>query len=89
MTPDLLVELVQQAIALAAVLALPVLGAVLVTGLATGLLQAVTGVQDASLGNVPRLIVVVLALAIAAPWMAREAVTFAQLLFAALAGVQR
>lgn len=89
MSPELIVELLQQALVLAAVIALPVLGATLLAGLATGLLQAVTGVQDASLGSVPRLLVTALALAVAAPWMLSEVASFARLLLEALVAVQR
>jgi len=67
-----------QALTLAAWLGLPIVAAGLLAGLIAGILQAVTGWQDAALSAVPKLLAVVLVLAVAGPGMARTVVQFAQ-----------
>ena len=47
-------------------------------GVASGLLQAVTQVQDHAIGAVPRLAAVLAALGIAGPWMAASVARFAR-----------
>lgn len=74
--------LVLRALELAAVLALPIVAANLVAGVLAGVLQAITGWQDAALSQVPRLIIIVLVLIPLWPWMAGEIVEFAQLAWA-------
>ena len=60
-------------------LALPIVGAGLLAGVIGGILQAVTGWQDAALGQVPRLLAVVLVLVVAGPRIADAVVDFARL----------
>lgn len=76
MDPALL-QLGREALLLVLVLSAPPLGAALLVGLVTGVLQAATQVQEQSLGVVPRLVAVVAALAVAAPWIGARTVRFA------------
>ncbi|MEZ4464379.1 MAG: flagellar biosynthetic protein FliQ [bacterium] len=76
-------DLVLQGLGLAAWLALPIVGAGLLAGIIGGILQAVTGWQDAALGQVPRLLAVVLVLVVAGPQIAHEIVDFARLAWGA------
>ncbi|ABC80478.1 type III secretion system export apparatus subunit SctS [Anaeromyxobacter dehalogenans] len=76
MDPALL-HLGREALLLVLVLSAPPLGAALLVGLVTGVLQAATQVQEQTLAVVPRLVAVVVALAIAAPWIGARAVRFA------------
>ena len=72
-----LLHLAREALLLALLLSAPPLAAALLTGLLTGLLQAVTGVQEQALGAVPRIAAVLLALAVAGPWMGGRLSAFA------------
>ena len=76
-------DLVQKGLGLAAWLALPIVGAGLLAGLISSILQAVTGWQDAALSQVPKLIAVGLVLALAGPSMAAALVDFARLAWGA------
>lgn len=69
MTETNLVELVREAIVAGGVLVAPVLVAGLLVGLLTGLVQAATGIHDAAVGLVPRLLVTGLVLVWTLPWM--------------------
>jgi flagellar biosynthesis protein FliQ len=77
-----LVALGREALLLALVLAVPALAGALVAGIVSGLLGAVTQIQDPSVQLVPRVAGVALALALAAPLIARQIVAFATEVFA-------
>ena len=66
---------------LAILLAAPVLVAALIAGVFTGLLAAVTQLQDPAVSLVPRIAAAAAALALFAPAIARQLVTFAHRLF--------
>lgn len=72
-----LLQLGREAILLVLLVSGPPLGAALLVGLVTGVLQAATQVQDPSVGVVPRLAAVLGALAVAAPWIGARVVRFA------------
>jgi flagellar biosynthesis protein FliQ len=59
----------------------PVLLVGLVIGVAVGLLQAVTQVQEVTLTFVPKFIATVVVFAVAGSWMLSEMVTFTHALF--------
>lgn len=67
----------REALLLALLVSAPPLGAALVVGTVTGVLQAATQVQEQSLGVVPRLAAVLGALALTAPWIGARVVRFA------------
>lgn len=69
MTPDMVLEVGQQALKVTALLAAPMLLSVLVVGLIVGMFQTVTSIQEMTLSFIPKLIVLALVLAIAGPWM--------------------
>ena len=71
-----LVALLGQALLLALWLALPLLGAALVAGVVTGVLGAVTQVQDAAVALGIRLAAVAGALVVFGPSMARQLAAF-------------
>jgi flagellar biosynthesis protein FliQ len=75
-TPTLL-HLAREALLLALLLSAPALLSALLVGLVTGVAQAVTQVQEPSLGVVPRLVSVLGALALAAPWIGARLIRFA------------
>jgi type III secretion protein S len=76
MDPALL-QLGREALVVVLLVSAPPLGAALAVGLVTGVLQAATQVQEQTLGVVPRLVAVLGALAIAAPWIGARVVRFA------------
>jgi len=59
----------REAVILVLLLSAPPLLAAMTVGLAAGVLQAATQVQEQTLGVVPRLVAVLVALGIAAPWI--------------------
>ena len=63
------VELIRGALAMALLVASPLLGVALVAGVITSLLQAVTSMQDTTINFVPKILGVLAVLAAAAPWM--------------------
>jgi type III secretion HrpO family protein len=75
MDPAIL-QLGREALVVVLFVSAPPLAAALVVGLATGVLQAATQVQEQSLGVVPRLVAVLGALALAAPWIGARVVRF-------------
>jgi flagellar biosynthetic protein FliQ len=78
-----LAELAQQSLWLVVVLSAPVVLVSLGVGLLVGLLQAATQIQEFTLSFVPKILAVLLALGLMAPWMGRVLMNFAR---AALAG---
>ena len=82
-----LIAVAREALYLAVLLAAPMLLAGLVASLVVGLLQAATQVQEPTVAFAPRLAAVLLALAVAAPAIGREAVRFFQAILAALPGI--
>jgi len=83
-----LLHLVREALALTLLLSAPPLLAALAVGLVTGLLQAVTQVQEQALGAVPRIAAVLGALVVAGPWMAGRLARFAAEVLALAAGAR-
>lgn len=75
--PGELTTLAQEALLLALSLSLPVVGIAAVIGLLVAGLQAATQIQDATIAHLPRLVVVTVALALAAPWMGSQIAAFA------------
>ena len=79
-----LVRVAREALMLALLLSLPVLGASLVVGLVVSVLQTATQVQEQTLSFVPRLAAALLALAIAGPWIGAQLVRFTSSLWSAI-----
>ncbi len=69
--------LAREALILATALSLPIVAAAALVGLIVSALQSATSLQDAALSHLPKLVVVAIATALAAPWMARTLAAFA------------
>jgi type III secretory pathway component EscS len=82
-----LLRLGREALVLSLLVSAPPLGAALGVGLLVGTAQAATQVQDPSIPVVPRLLAVVGALVVTAPWIGAHAVRFAEACLAAAAQV--
>jgi flagellar biosynthetic protein FliQ len=76
MTPEFVVELAKEAIALMILLSLPMLGLGLAVGLMVSVFQAVTQIQEMTLTFVPKILAVFLGLLFAAPWMLEKITSF-------------
>jgi flagellar biosynthetic protein FliQ len=77
MTPEFVISIGSEAIKLALLLALPLLGVGLAVGLFVAVLQATTQVQEMTLSFVPKIVSVLLALLAASPWMLDKITHFA------------
>ena len=63
------------------IIASPLLGFALITGVLISIFQAVTQIQEMTLTFVPKIIAVLLAAIIFAPWMLRIIINFTSTLF--------
>ena len=89
MTPEYVVSLGSEAIKLALLLSLPLLGVGLIVGLFIATLQATTQIQEMTLSFVPKIISVLLALLTASPWMLEKLSQFASHLIMSIPQVIR
>ncbi len=69
MSPEMVVEIGQEALWVAVLLAAPILLTALAIGLAIGMLQAATQIQEMTLSFIPKLLAVVVVLAVAGHWL--------------------
>lgn len=77
MGAEFAVEIARQALTLLALVTLPLVLMALFLGVAIGLFQAITSIQDQGVGTAVRMLVVFAALAVLAPWMGRQILDFA------------
>ncbi len=78
-----LVHSAQQALWLMLAVSFPVLAVAAAIGFVVAALQAASQIQDPTLAHLPRLLVVIAALALLGPWMGHQIVGFAAQMFAA------
>lgn len=76
----------QEALLLVVVLSLPLVGVAALVGLIVAAFQAASQIQDPTIAHLPRLLAVIAALALLAPWMGHQIAAFAERVFL-LAGV--
>jgi len=76
MTPEFVITLGREAIQLALMVSLPLLGVGLVVGLLVAVLQATTQVQEMTLSFVPKIVAVLLTLLAASPWIINKLAGF-------------
>jgi flagellar biosynthesis protein FliQ len=69
MTPEMVMEVGRQALLVIVMLAAPVLLTALAIGLAIGMIQAATQIQEMTLSFIPKLLGMFAALLIAGAWM--------------------
>jgi flagellar biosynthesis protein FliQ len=87
MTPESVVAIGQQAMEVTALLAAPVLLAVLAIGLLIGMLQAATSINELTLSFVPKLIVVAAVLAAGGTWMMQTMMSYVRSLVENIPGL--
>lgn len=76
MTPEFVTTIGQQALWVTIQLAAPLLLSALAVGLLVGMFQAATQINEMTLSFIPKLLVLVIALSIAGPWMLDVITTF-------------
>ena len=69
MTPEFVITIGQQALWVTMLIAAPLLLSALAIGLLVGMFQAATQINEMTLSFIPKLLVLVLALIVAGPWM--------------------
>lgn len=82
MTPETVTTIGQQALWVTMLLAAPMLLSALAVGLLVGMFQAATQINEMTMSFIPKLLVLVVALVIAGPWMLGVIVNYTQQLMA-------
>jgi flagellar biosynthetic protein FliQ len=80
----LVVGVVRQAIEIAAIVTLPMLGAGLLAGVLVSMFQTVTSIQDNVLAFIPRAAAIFIVFALTFPWMLRVLTGFSHQLISRL-----
>ena len=78
MTPETVTTIGQQALWVTMLIAAPLLGSALAVGLLVGMFQAATQINEMTLSFIPKLLVLVLSLVLAGPWMLSIIINFTQ-----------
>ena len=81
MTPETIMTLGQRALEMATLLSAPLLLSALVIGVLISLFQAATQINEMTLSFVPKLLVLVVVLLLAGPWMLELLIEFTRNLF--------
>ena len=76
MTPETVITIGQQALWVTMLIAAPLLLSALGVGLLVGMFQAATQINEMTLSFIPKLLVLVLALIVAGPWMLSIIINF-------------
>jgi flagellar biosynthetic protein FliQ len=76
MTPETVMDIAHHTLLVTALIAAPLLLVALVAGLVIGMLQAATQIHEATLSFIPKLLLLVLTLFAAGPWMLRMLIDF-------------
>lgn len=84
MTPETVLNITQQALEITLLVSAPMLGAALVTGLLVSVFQAATQINEMTLSFIPKLLVLVLVLVLAGPWMLRLFTEYMRTLFSSI-----
>lgn len=87
MTPEFVLTLTQQALEMTVLVSAPMLGAALLTGLLVSLFQAATQINEMTLSFIPKLLVLVIVLVLAGPWMLTMMLDYMRRLFTGIPGM--
>ena len=77
---DLVTSLGKETITITIIMIAPLIGTALVVGLAIGIFQAVTSIQEQTLTFLPKLLAVFGVFALSLPWLLEKLTSFATLL---------
>ena len=78
MTPETVTTIGQQALWVTMLIASPMLVSALAVGLLIGMIQAATQINEMTLSFIPKLLVLVISIVVAGPWMLRVIVNYTQ-----------
>ena len=81
MTPQNILDITREGLLIVLWVSLPVVAVATITALLVAVVQAVTQIQDQSIGQSIRLIAVMLAIIATAGWMGRDVMRFAERAF--------
>jgi len=87
MTPETVLTVARESLTVASLLAAPLLLSALATGVFIGVLQAATQINEMTLSFIPKLLVLVITLVVAGPWMLQLITRYTQTLFGAIPGM--
>ena len=87
MSPEFVLTLTQQALEMTVLISAPMLGAALITGLLVSLFQAATQINEMTLSFIPKLLVLVVVLVLAGPWMLTMMLDYMRRLFTGIPGM--
>ena len=87
MTPDAVINLVEQGLEVTVLISAPLLLTALVTGLVVSVFQAATQINDMTLSFIPKLLAVFVAIVVAGPWMLNVIVDYTRRLFESIPGL--
>ena len=87
MSPDTVIDLSQQALYLIAMITAPMLLSALAIGLIIGMFQAATSINEQTLSFIPKLMVLLLSILIAGPWMLNLLLSFTRRLYINIPGL--
>jgi flagellar biosynthetic protein FliQ len=82
MTPENVMDLAHKTLMVTTLISAPLLLIALITGLAIGMLQAATQINESTLSFIPKLLMLVLTLFAAGPWILRVLIDFTRDLYA-------
>ncbi|UTW07319.1 MULTISPECIES: flagellar biosynthesis protein FliQ [Pseudomonas] len=80
MTPEIAVDLFREALWLTAMIVAVIVVPSLLVGLVVAMFQAATQINEQTLSFLPRLLVILLTLIFAGPWLTRELMEYTQML---------
>ncbi|WPC06611.1 flagellar biosynthesis protein FliQ [Pseudomonas sp. MBLB4123] len=80
MTPEIAVDLFREALWLTALIVAVIVVPSLLVGLVVAMFQAATQINEQTLSFLPRLLVILLTLIFAGPWLTRELMEFTKML---------
>lgn len=84
MTPENVMDLAHKTLMVTSLISAPLLLIALITGLVIGMLQAATQINESTLSFIPKLLMLVLTLFVAGPWILRVLIDFTHELFASI-----
>ena len=87
MTPENVMDLAHRMLLVTTIIAAPLLFIALVTGLVIGMLQAATQINESTLSFIPKLLLLVLTLFAAGPWILRVLTDFTRDLYTSIPSV--
>jgi flagellar biosynthesis protein FliQ len=87
MTPETVINLVQQTLEITILMSAPLLLTALVTGLIVSVFQAATQINEMTLSFIPKLLAIFAVLVLAGPWMLNVLIDFTRRLIEGIPGM--